>query len=105
MITILLTIGGIALTESTLAAAITAFGGVLVGLLALFGTTITVIASRAKKSVEQTHAELVPNHGSSHRDAVDRVESKLDSFVSAQTAFNHVVLHALGINPDGGPRA
>lgn len=59
--------------EPSVAAAITA---VLVPLLGLLMYVIRSEIRRNTKTTDETHAQMIPNHGSSMRDAIDRIERR-----------------------------
>ena len=59
--------------EPSAAAAVTA---VLVPLLGLLMYVIRAEIRRNTKTTDDTHAQMIPNHGSSLRDAVDRIERR-----------------------------
>jgi|GEM_PF-2118117 len=54
-------------------------GTLLVAISALAGGLLYVIRAEVRKgnvTTEQAHAEMIPNHGTSMRDAVDRIERR-----------------------------
>jgi uncharacterized membrane protein len=50
-------------------------------LVTIIGTVMGVLFFIIDSRVRKTLAELKPNHGSSLRDAVDRIESKIDGHI------------------------
>ena len=59
--------------EPSIAAAITA---VIVPILGLLMYVIRAEIRRNSAVTDETHAQMIPNHGSSLRDAVDRIERR-----------------------------
>ena len=75
---------GIDLTEATVIETIRQLGYILGALIGAGFLANGIISQRAKRSADAAHKELIPNHGSSQRDAVNRVEAKLDEFAATQ---------------------
>lgn len=74
----------IELTEATVIETIRQVGYILGALIGAGFLANGILSHRAKKSADAAHKELIPNHGSSQRDAVNRVEKKLDEFATIQ---------------------
>lgn len=68
------------MTEAVIVEGIRAVGPTLVALGGLVG--IIVQGRRTGRRVEAVESHLVPNHGSSMRDAVDRIERRLDEHLA-----------------------
>lgn len=79
---------GFVLTENTVIASITAAAGLLGVLLTTFGSVFVALAASARNQAKAARAELVPNGGSSARDALNRVEVGLASLAATVTGID-----------------